>query len=106
MGVLFSCYFDCLILNRLIQGVDGAVEVFEREHGQIAGVESRGIGGDDLGRTPAEKPPEMLGGFQTDIAILVNIRTQNREGSIVKGLIAHRADDDIHISCLYPEGFA
>lgn len=82
----------------LVQRENRTGDLVEGEGGQIAGVESRRIAGDNGGSFVTKVAPEMLCGFQRYIAVLTQIRTGDQEGSVVKGLDAHGGYDDIHIA--------
>ena len=72
--------------------------MLEGEYGKVAGAKSGGIAGDDFCGAGLEVATEMLGGFQSDVAVFVDVGAGCQKGSVVKGLIAGSADDNIHVA--------
>ena len=99
-------WFFILKCHIFIQRIHRARYLLIIENRKIAARKSRRIARNDGCRAAAEIPSEMLGGFQTHIAVVGKVCAGNHEGPVIKGLDFGLGHNDVHISLADPGGLA
>ena len=91
--------------DTFVQGIHGTGDLVVGKCSEVTGTESGGIAGNDRRSFISKVTSEVLGGLQSYVSVIIDVRSGREERSVIKRLRTDRGDDDVNIADPDPGSF-